>query len=387
MNVLMVTPDFPNPNFPANMYVVEQARALQRQGHRVLLVHAEQQRRADRAVNLGEGSDSWFGLEVIRVKYPVIRGASYLPCIIGLLRAVHSMHTYFTPDLIHAQVTLPVGLAAVVAGRVYGMPVAITEHWGPIKELCRGRAAFRAMQFSLRHASSVITVSNHLKQELQTELGINRPIQVIPNLYDPTKFYLAPSEKVEPSSRDILFVGRGGDTRKGNDLMLKAFAEAFSRSTGPLRLLMIGPNLEKELSALAAELGVLAHCVFHGALAHDQLATQMQECAFLVVASRYETFGLVLIEAMACGKPVIATRCGGPEELVTSATGLLVPVNDVGKLADSIVKMGDEVSNYDANTISRYAYEHYSDHAIVQQIVGVYERLVVRRTSEFAPIF
>jgi glycosyltransferase involved in cell wall biosynthesis len=129
---------------------------------------------------------------------------------------------------------------------------------------------------------------------------------------------------------------------------------------------------------MAAELGVAGNCLFTGALPIDKLSMLMRQSAFLVVASRYETFSLVLIEAMACGKPTVATRCGGPEELVAPDTGILVPSDDPESLARAMVEMSRTFSSYDSATIAQYARDNFSDDVIARQLTRVYEGVIDR---------
>ena len=88
----------------------------------------------------------------------------------------------------------------------------------------------------------------------------------------------------------------------------------------------------------------------------------------LVLSSEVETFGVVLVEAMTAGLPVIATRCGGPESIVSLETGMLVKRNDSVKLAKAMQKMINRYSTYDPNKIRHITLEQYGDKAYVAHI-------------------
>jgi glycosyltransferase involved in cell wall biosynthesis len=356
--------------------VIEQARALARLGHRVAIICPRQKKEKDRSPAL-KGSDR-DAFPVIEVEYPVVRGASYAPCVIALMRALGRTRRYFDPDLIHAHVALPSGFASVVCGKTLRIPSVVTEHWGPIRQLCSTRLGAWGMRFTASRADAMLAVSDHLRREIISELNITRPIHVVPNLYDPAKFYRAGGNGSESQTIDILFVGREGDSRKGNDLVLKSFAKALDQSSLRMRLVLAGSGLEEEMAPMAAELGVAGNCLFTGALPIDKLSMLMRQSAFLVVASRYETFSLVLIEAMACGKPTVATRCGGPEELVAPDTGILVPSDDPESLARAMVEMSRTFSSYDSATIAQYARDNFSDDVIARQLTRVYEGVIDR---------
>ena len=96
----------------------------------------------------------------------------------------------------------------------------------------------------------------------------------------------------------------------------------------------------------------------------------------LVLSSEVETFGVALVEAMTTGLPVIATRCGGPESIVSLDTGMLVDPNDPVKLAKAMWKMIDLYSTYDPNKIRNIALEQYGDNAYVARITDMVSSIV-----------
>ncbi len=133
----------------------------------------------------------------------------------------------------------------------------------------------------------------------------------------------------------LLFVGLL-DEVKGVQVLLRAFARVHAAHPGA-RLDIVGDGPRRgEYEALASELGVAAAVRFHGALTRDAIAPMMREADLLVLPSRTETFGIVVVEALACGLPVVATRVGALPELVDSAAGVLVDPADPVALADGI---------------------------------------------------
>ena len=122
------------------------------------------------------------------------------------------------------------------------------------------------------------------------------------------------------SIRNIGFLGGLGNNNKGLDLLINALSR-LEKNTYKMHI--GGNGLLKEKYMRLAELsGVDQSCVFYGEIPRDKIAGFYSNLDLFVLPSRYETFGIVLIEAMACGIPVIATRCGGPEEIVSKGTGL-----------------------------------------------------------------
>ena len=95
-----------------------------------------------------------------------------------------------------------------------------------------------------------------------------------------------------------------------------------------------------------------------------------------VLPSNFETFGVVYIEAMAAGLPVIATKCGGPEKIVPSFAGVLIDKNDVNQLFGAMLDMVNSIDAYSANSIKEYVSKTFSPECIAQQLISIYETLI-----------
>ncbi|HID29995.1 MAG TPA: glycosyltransferase, partial [Desulfobacterales bacterium] len=97
-----------------------------------------------------------------------------------------------------------------------------------------------------------------------------------------------------------------------------------------------------------------------------------------VLSSHYETFGIVVIEALACSLPVIATRCGGPESIVTESDGLLVPLKDPETLAKAMIQMRNTTSQFDRKQIRDRCILRFGEENIIRQIEAKYDAVVSR---------
>ena len=107
----------------------------------------------------------------------------------------------------------------------------------------------------------------------------------------------------------------------------------------------------------------------------EEISPLIQQSKVFILTSRYETFGIVYIEAMATGTPVIATRCGGPEDIVTSENGILVNVDDVDETANAMRKMMVKYTKYDKKMISENAIKLYSQETIGNQIQSILNKI------------
>jgi len=124
---------------------------------------------------------------------------------------------------------------------------------------------------------------------------------------------------------------------------------------------------------LATSLGVANKCVWLGELSREQVREEMQRCSFYVLPSRHETFGNVLLEVMACGKPVVATRCGGPEDIVTNEVGVLCEKENVNALAAAIDDMQKNLRAFDAHAIRQHVVDRFSPTLFSRRMRDVYE--------------
>jgi glycosyltransferase involved in cell wall biosynthesis len=135
-----------------------------------------------------------------------------------------------------------------------------------------------------------------------------------------------------------------------------------------------GPDRRK-LEDLATSLGVAPRCKFLGLLNREQVRHEMQQCDVFVLSSLWETFGVVVGEAMACGKPVISTRCGGPEFIVTEENGVLVDVANAQALADAMSDFIAGRKHFDSQTVRDSVVNRFSPEMFAKNASAVYEQL------------
>lgn len=221
-----------------------------------------------------------------------------------------------TPDLVHVHVTLKAGLLAVWMKREWNIPYVITEHWtGYLPE---AEANYKKLPFYYRvsctkiwkKAAAVSTVSDYLHGHLK-KLMPAKEIDVIPNVVDTTLFQLRFSSP-EPYTRFIHISGL--NYQKNAEAILLAFAYVQQQSV-PFQLHIVGPQ-RSALIQLVHDLHLDNHVVFHAEVPQPQLAEQMHQADALILYSRYETFGCVVIEANACGLPVLVSNIPPMHELV-----------------------------------------------------------------------
>lgn len=279
-------------------------------------------------------------------------------------------------DLIHAHFIYPDGVAGARLARRYGVPLVVTEHafWHPwLDQYPRVRKqAVGAAKTIAFH----VAVSQSVRQSISRFTGENERLRVIPVGVNMERFTpLSNGEKPDPNS--ILFVGRIHET-KGVDILLRAMRLLVDRNPD-VRLSLIGGSFyrqnqvrEERLISMAEELGLGQHVRFLGIQSPDQVAETMRRSSLLVLPSRRETLGAVLVEALACGIPVVATRCGGPEDVVNDAVGRLVPNEDPSSLADAMEVVLKQHEQYDPRMLRQYAAERFSWQTVAAQTIDLY---------------
>ncbi len=160
---------------------------------------------------------------------------------------------------------------------------------------------------------------------------------------------------------------------KGFALLIRTFANCF-RGTAQVRLIIGGDGaIRQDLESLAEGLGVRGQVKFVGALPRDAVRDAMRSANCFVLPSFAENFGVVLIEALATGLPVISTRCGGPEDIITPEVGVLLEPGDEQGLASAMVAMLDS-PQYEPQLLRSHAVRWFGYATVGAQLRNVYQR-------------
>lgn len=280
-------------------------------------------------------------------------------------------------DVIHAHGSLYAGYMAAHLRAERGIPVVLTEHMtalvnGRLFPDQRARAAH-----AVASADRCLAVGTRLAAALRRLVpGVD--VQVVGNVID-TDFFTPASS---PPARQpfVMTVVGGLVPRKGVDVLIEAFQRVFRGQ--PVTLQVVGKGRERQrLEQLVQRWGIGAQVRFHGALSRVAVRDLLRTSHALVSASHLETFGVTLIEAMACGLPVVATRSGGPEDIVTSESGLLVPPGDPAALAEALSTLVRDYDRFDPRTIRGECITRFSEAAITSTLRAIYGELVGSRES------
>ena len=276
------------------------------------------------------------------------------------------------PDLIHAHVAEYAGILASQIKAKYGVPFVITEHSTAYALGLIPKWRLSLIRKAYLSANARIVVSPALGKALEDCMGkAASPWVWIPNFVSP-HFSIPLHSKRNSDVFRFLNIGFLVE-KKGQSYLLQAFRKFFiNDSHVELRIGGEGP-LRRSLKQLAIELGIDRQVVFLGPLNRAEVVSEMQSADVFVLPSTYETFGVVLIEAMACGKPVVATVCGGPEYIVDQGCGLLVAPRDTDALGEAMFQMRTQISKYDPEKIRVDCLAKFGDEALISQLLKIYE--------------
>lgn len=284
----------------------------------------------------------------------------------------------FEFDVIHTHFAYPDGIASLFLGKIFKKPVILTVHGSDINEFPKKKALRRLIVYTLNHVNHVIAVSESLKQNV-IKLGIDeRKITVIPNGYNSTLFKLIDKKNcrtqldIPQDKKILLFIGNLIDV-KGVNYLIEAMNEIIEHEKRIL-LIIVGDGSGKDKFKLLTQKYDLGDYIkFAGPQKHTEIPIWLNACDLFVLPSINEGFGVVLIEAAACGKPVVASNVGGIPEASNPIARKLVPAKNSHALAISILEMLN--SNFDPIEIVAMN-EKFKFDVIANDIIVLYENVV-----------
>ena len=275
-------------------------------------------------------------------------------------------------DVIHAQSSLWGGISAAYVAKKYNIPLVITEHSSVKRGQYVRESYYKRIVNSYKSADAIIAVGNGLKKEIE-ELTNRKDIKVIGNLVDLSLFDIRNIKK--ESDEFIFFSVAFLEGEKGFDTLIKAFSKKFKNERA--RLVIGGDGSQREwLEGIAKNEGIENQVTFTGALSREEVAGWMNKCDAFVLPSRYETFGVVYIEALASGKPVIGTFNGGAEDIVNQEIGILVEIDNERELSDAMEYIRKNNKEYNPEKLRNYCTEKFSANVIIKKIINVYNEVI-----------
>ncbi|KJS07385.1 MAG: hypothetical protein VR77_01125 [Flavobacteriales bacterium BRH_c54] len=281
---------------------------------------------------------------------------------------------YGKPDLIHAHNMIYAGLCFIELGQKYNIPVVITEHssqyiMGEVNNELKLK-----LSNTFNASNNFYAVSPELIKQLEQQfsLPINK-IKWLPNVLD--DFIESKPLTIGKNQRQkVRFLNIANLIKlKGQAELIKAFAK-LSKDKDNIELIIAGEGeLKEKLIHLIDTLHLNDKVKLIGLISREEVINQLDNCDVFVLPSHYETFGVVLIEALSRGVPVVSTYCGGPECIVNDSNGILVQPKNVDELAQAMLKMYHEHNNYNKEQLRESVINLYGKEAFYKRIMEIYK--------------
>jgi glycosyltransferase involved in cell wall biosynthesis len=400
MKIWITSAWYPTATSTAGIFVKEQAEALRRAGHEVHVLIITYNtlgqgikarfKKPDKKFDVsGTIKVHHFHVQVLRslshsgnpqlllkgvILKDVARQARRLAAVVGV------------PNIIHHHCLSDNSYVAEYLAQQWHIPYVFTEHsnYRTDEELNKFNVfeSYNDRKRFVQGAAACIGVSENRAKSYSDCYGA--PFEVISNLVADV-FRVEPIRAAKEASFTFCAVGIV-EQRKRYDLLIAAFAKAFRGSA--VQLLIAGSGTKKhELEELCRSLQMQEQVRFLGKLNRLQLIELFDRSHCHVLASDEETFGIVHAEAMFRGLPVISTICGGPEEIITPESGLLVTKGDVVELAAKMIEMQEHYSRYDSDKIRESAIARFAETEVVVQLQRVYQKALSQHPRNHEAIY
>jgi N-acetyl-alpha-D-glucosaminyl L-malate synthase BshA len=325
--------------------------------------------------------------EVEVSNYPLFE---YPPYCLALASRMAEVADSYNLDLLHVHYAIPHSISAMLAKQMLApvrrLPFITTLHGTDITLVGADRSYFPITKFSIEESDGVTSISEYLRRQTLDVFGVRNEVRVIQNfvncdLYTPdlekaqARFYAPEGEKL------LMHVSNFRPVKRVQDCV-RILAEVLRHT--PAHLVMVGDGPERgPAEHLARELGLERHVSFLGKQNHVERIIPLAHV--LLMPSDLESFGLVALEAMACGVPPGATRVGGVPELITDGMdGYLEAVGDIGAQAARVVRLltDDELYARLSGAARRTATERFCTDRIIPQYEQYYEDVCSRPSGK-----
>lgn len=287
----------------------------------------------------------------------------------------------FAPELLLAYWVYPDGYAALQTAKRLDIPCVV----GALGSDIHVRSGFNAYltRRTIAGADALLTVSDAMRQTAITGFGADpRRVHLIINGFDTKVFHpraqapLRAQLGIRPEARLIVYVGRLVET-KGLRELLDAFRR-LANTSPDLALALVGDGtMREELERTVAALGLSDRVLMPGGVAPKEVAQWICAADLLTLPSWSEGYPNVVVEAVACGRPVVATDVGGTREIVNAGNGLLIAPRDAPALADALARALD--ANWDHTAIAAAIRRSWDD--VAADTLAVCDAVIAHRAA------
>lgn len=377
MFVLLISRGIPSDNDPQwGCFERDQALALHKAGHKVVVLSIDS-RAKFYSTKLGISHKIIDGVDFYNLScFPnvIFRPIAYRIMLFLISWQLDYLYkrmqkTHGTPDLIYSHYLLN-SYAALRLKKKYNLPLVAIEHWSEVnKDVLKSYVKYSGDKvYSI--ADKVIAVSDSLKSMLNKHFHVDA--LVVHNLVGEGFDYSPTSQR---STFNFVTVGSLFHV-KGYDILIDAFAKIASVNDN-FRLTIVGDGNQRPLlQQLITKHNLQSKVSLVGRKSRAEVADILLNSDVYVSSSRNENFSVSVLEALSIGLPVVATICGGIRECINDSNGLLVPTENVDLLSDAMLKISQNISNYNRESIAHDFENRFSTTSIVNNLVSIFETII-----------
>lgn len=280
------------------------------------------------------------------------------------------------PDIIHANVLVPIGFTAFSLSLFFQTPFVITEHWTGFLNGSFNQKPWiirKLYSFISKKARCILPVTENLSIAMQN-CGIKAVYKVVPNVVETGIFKI--KDFNIPEIKQIIHVSDLNDEHKNVSGLLRAI-KSLSEIRQDFILQIIHNQDNQLLFDYTEELGINKRFVnFLGKKNSVEVAEIMSDSSFLVLFSNYENLPCVIVEALACGIPVLSTNVGGINEYIDSSKGILIEKGNEQELIKQLNYLLDNFKNYKKEDLHHFSVTHFSYDKIGNDLFNTYQSIL-----------
>lgn len=389
MHILIIPSWYKTKRNPVSgSFFEEQARGFQKKGFQVGIFHVGFKSFSfDGEIINREYDDNGLPTYYYNFKatFPKI---TYINYLIICIKAYSKFRKYVSkhgrPDVIHIHSVFWGGIVGQYISKRTQIPYVITEHLTNF--LSGGIYGKTDLYFTRKvfdNSKINIVVSNSFKTELTSKLGLKVDnFVVIHNLVASFFFDNFHVKKVNQNGDLIFFTNSFINERKNHKMLINAF-QIFNKEYPKSKLFIGGDavvdeenRLMQELIKYVYDLNLNDKIIFLGPLTRMEVKNNLENCHAFLLASRYETFGVVLIEALASGRPIISTNSKGPIDIVEDYNGYIVDSFSEIDFASAMIKMIQNYYKFNQTFIRTRCKEKFGEEIILDQLIDIYKRVL-----------
>ena len=373
MFILLISRGIPSDKDPQwGCFERDQALALHKAGHKVVVLSVDSRVRVKNR-KLGISYRNIDGVDLYNLYW--FPNVIFRPIIYRLMLFIISWQLDYlykkvvkihgTPDVIYSHYLLN-SYAALNLKKKYNLPVVAIEHWSEVnKDILKPYVQYLGNNV-YSTVDKVISVSDSLKSMIYKHFNVDS--LVVHNLVGEGFGYKLPSYH---TSFNFVTVGSLFHI-KGYDILIEAFAKIANNNNFKLTIVGDG-NQRTLLQQLIVKHNLQSKVLLVGRKSRPEVADILADSDVYVSSSRNENFSVSVLEALSVGLPVVATICGGIKECINESNGLLVPTEDVNALSSAMLKITQNISNYNRESIAQDFENRFSTKTIINNLVSIFE--------------